>query len=68
MVPKQSAAISFQETHLLNAIITTRSTYIESQKICNGLKPQECKHTKLREPPPIPYIPVKDKIQEKLLG
>jgi hypothetical protein len=30
----------------------------------DGLKPQECKYTKLCEPPPIPYIPEKDEIQE----
>ncbi len=32
----------------------------------DGLKPQECKHTKLHEPPPILYIPKKDKVQEKV--
>jgi hypothetical protein len=31
-----------------------------------GLHPQECKRTKLREPPPIPYIPEKDKVQEEV--
>jgi hypothetical protein len=29
------------------------------------LHPQECKHTKLCEPPPVPYVPVKDEVQEK---
>jgi hypothetical protein len=29
------------------------------------LNPQECKHTKLRKPPPAPYIPKKDKVQEE---
>jgi hypothetical protein len=29
-----------------------------------GLNPRECKCTKLREPPPVPYIPKKDKLQE----
>ncbi len=33
-----------------------------------GLKPQECKRTKLRErePPPVPYMPNKDEVQEKV--
>jgi hypothetical protein len=31
-----------------------------------GLKPQECKHTKLPEPPPVPYIPTKDEVQEEV--
>jgi hypothetical protein len=31
-----------------------------------GLKPQECKPTKLREPPPVPYIPTKDEVQEEV--
>ncbi len=32
--------------------------------IPEGLNPQECKQTKLRKPPPVPYIPKKDKVQE----
>ncbi len=28
------------------------------------LKPQECKQIKLREPPPVPYVPVKDEVQD----
>jgi hypothetical protein len=31
-----------------------------------GLKPQECKCTKLREPPPVPYVPTKDEVQEEV--
>jgi hypothetical protein len=31
-----------------------------------GLNPQECKQTKLRKPPPVPYIPKKDKVQEEV--
>jgi hypothetical protein len=31
-----------------------------------GLNPQECKCTKLRKPPPVPYIPKKDKVQEEV--
>jgi hypothetical protein len=31
-----------------------------------GLCLQECKRTKLREPPPVPYISEKDEVQEKV--
>jgi hypothetical protein len=32
----------------------------------DGLKAGECEQIKLREPPPIPYVPVKDKVQEEV--
>ncbi len=31
-----------------------------------GLKPQECKRIKLREPRPVPYVPAKDKVQDEV--
>ena len=34
--PQQSAMFLLQETSCLNAIVTTRSTYDESRKICPG--------------------------------
>jgi hypothetical protein len=37
-----------------------------AKSVPDGLKPQECKCTKLHEPPPIPYIPKKDKVQEEV--
>ncbi len=36
------------------------------KSVPKGLNPQECKQTRLREPPPVPYIPKKDKVQEKV--
>jgi hypothetical protein len=30
------------------------------------LKPRECKHTKLRESPPVPYVHTKDEVQEEV--
>ncbi len=33
-----------------------------AKSVPEGLNPQECKQTKLREPPPVPYIPEKDKV------
>jgi hypothetical protein len=35
------------------------------QSVPDGLKPQECKRTKLHEPPPVPYVPTKDEVQEE---
>ncbi len=35
-----------------------------SKSVPEGLNPCKCKQTKLREPPPVPYIPEKDKVQE----
>jgi hypothetical protein len=33
------------------------------KSVPEGLKPRECKRTKLREPPPVPYVPTKDEVQ-----
>jgi hypothetical protein len=30
----------------------------------DGLKARECKRIKLREPPPVPYMPVRDEVQD----
>jgi hypothetical protein len=37
-----------------------------AKSVPDGLKPRKCKCTKLREPPPVPYIPEKDKVQEEV--
>jgi hypothetical protein len=36
------------------------------KSVPEGIKPRECKHTKLREPPSVPYIPTKDEVQEEV--
>ncbi len=36
------------------------------KSVPEGLKPWECERTKLREPPPAPYVPTKDEVQEKV--
>jgi hypothetical protein len=36
------------------------------KSVPEGLKPQECERTKLREPPPVPYVPTKDEVQEEV--
>jgi hypothetical protein len=37
-----------------------------AKSVPKGLKPQECERTKLREPPPVPYVPNKDEVQEEV--
>jgi hypothetical protein len=37
-----------------------------AKSVPEGLKPRECKCTKLREPPPVPYVPDKDEVQEEV--
>jgi hypothetical protein len=32
----------------------------------DGLKARECERIKLRKAPPVPYVPVKDKVQEEV--
>jgi hypothetical protein len=36
------------------------------KSVPEGLKPQECKCTKLLEPPPVSYVPTKDEVQDKV--
>jgi hypothetical protein len=35
-----------------------------SKSVHEELNPHKCKCTKLHKPPPVPYIPKKDKVQE----
>jgi hypothetical protein len=37
-----------------------------SKMVPDGLKPRECKRVKLRKPPPVPYMPEKDKVQDEV--
>jgi hypothetical protein len=32
----------------------------------DGLKARECEQTKLRKPPPVPYVPVRDEVQDEV--
>jgi hypothetical protein len=36
------------------------------KSVPEGLKPRECERTKLHEPPPVPYVPTKDELQEEI--
>jgi hypothetical protein len=37
-----------------------------TKTVPDGLKARECKGIKLREPPPVPYMPVRDEVQDKV--
>jgi hypothetical protein len=37
-----------------------------AKMVPDHLKPQECKRIKLREPPPVPYVPEKDEVQDEI--
>jgi hypothetical protein len=37
------------------------------KSVPEGLKPHECKCIKLHEPPPVPYVPTKDKVQDEVV-
>jgi hypothetical protein len=36
------------------------------KSVPEGLKPHECEHVKLCEPPPVPYVPTKDEVQDEV--
>ncbi len=37
-----------------------------AKSVPDGLKPRECKRLHLCEPPPVPYVPIKDEVQEEV--
>ena len=37
------------------------------KSVPEGLKPRECERVKLCEPPPVPYVPTKDKVQDEVV-
>jgi hypothetical protein len=37
------------------------------KSVLEGLKPRKCEHVKLHEPPPVPCIPMKDKVQDEVV-
>jgi hypothetical protein len=51
---------------LMPSLLQGLHTMSLSKSAPEGLKPQECERTKLREPPPVPYMPTKDEVQEEV--
>jgi hypothetical protein len=37
-----------------------------AKSVLDRFKPQECKKLHLREPPPVPYVPMKDEVKEEI--
>jgi hypothetical protein len=37
------------------------------KSVPEGLKPRECERVKLCEPPPVPYVPTKDEVQDEVV-
>ncbi len=37
------------------------------KSVPEGLKPRKCKRVKLCEPPPVLYVPTKDKVQDEVV-
>ncbi len=37
-----------------------------TKTVPDALKARECKQIKLREPPPVPYVPVKEEVQDEV--
>ncbi len=47
-------------------VITSLRKMSMSKMVPNGLKPRECERVKLRKPPPVPYVPEKDEVQDEV--
>ncbi len=62
--PRSTFTKLIVSTPMLLQGLHTRSL---SKSVPEGLNPRKCKQTKLREPPPVPYIPKKDKVQEEVI-
>jgi hypothetical protein len=66
-VPQQNAGSPFKQLILSTPnLLQGLRTMSLAKSVPEGLNPQECKQTKLREPLPVPYIPEKDKVQEEV--
>jgi hypothetical protein len=66
MVLNEAPHSSFKKLIVLMSLLLQGLHMMSLEKsVPEGLKPQECERTKLREPPPVPYVPVKDEVQEK---
>ncbi len=61
LLPKFKELIVTSPT-LLRGLHTMSMT----KTVPDGLKARECKQIKLREPPPVPYVPVKDKVKDEV--
>jgi hypothetical protein len=67
MICDPRIALKIQASYFDKPFVTTKPTQDEYVKdVPEGLKPQECKHVKLRKLPPVPYVPEKDEVQDEV--
>jgi hypothetical protein len=65
--PNQAPRLSFKKLIVSTpSLLQGLHTMSLLKSVPEGLKPRECEHTKLREPPPVPYVPKKDEVQEEV--
>ncbi len=68
MIRDTSAALELQASNSDKPYVATRSAqddYVENGP--QGTKSRERKRVKLRERPPVPYVPVKDKVKDEVV-
>ncbi len=68
IVPQQNSVCSSLKKLIVSTPLLLQGLHTMSlaKSVPDDLKPQECKRLCLREPPPIPYVPVKDEVQEEV--
>jgi hypothetical protein len=47
-------------------LLRSLHTMSMTKTVPDGLKARECEQIKLRKPPPVPYVPVKDEVQDEV--
>jgi hypothetical protein len=65
-VPRSSFKKLIVSTPLVLQGLHTMSILKSLKSVSEELKPQECKCTKLCEPPPVHYVPMKEEVQEEV--
>jgi hypothetical protein len=66
LIRDTSATLKIQASYFDKPFVITRPTQDEYVKDGPQLKPRECERVKLCKPPPVPYVPEKDKVQDKV--
>ncbi len=65
MLLSKPSTFFFQETHFLTPrLVHALRTMSIAKAVPKGIKDHECKRFALQEPPPVPYVPEKNSVQE----
>jgi hypothetical protein len=63
----QKLLYKFKELIVMSpTLLTGLHTMNMTKTAPDGLKARECERIKLREPPPVPYVPVRDEVQDEV--